>query len=341
MRRFSFGIILFISVLLVGAFSPKEASSEPKKAVKLKFGTWWPTVHVLHRVMEGWAKDMEASTEGRVKVKYYPAGTLLNVKTGLDSLSSGVADLAAISGLFYPGQLPSFQVGSMPFLFSSATHATRALTDMIPSYFDKECEGSNIKLLSIFTPPILQFISMKPIRKADDLKGLRIRSHGRSDKMLKLLGAIPVMVSPVELYTSLQRGIVDSTLYPLSAAKAFKVQEICRHVTVADLYVSNVLLAMNLDTWNGLPRGIQEKIRKSALNAARKAASSYDKAEAASYSVFEKAGATIYRLPGDEKARWKNITAPVADNWARENEVKGLPAKEMLRKIRELSEKYR
>ena len=341
MRRFRNGIIILAVVILVGTFFPMKALAGSQKVFKLKFGAWWPTVHVLHGVMDGWAKDIGASTEDRVGVKYYPAGTLLNVKTGLVTLSSGVADLAAISGLFYPGQLPSFQVGSMPFLFSSARHATQVLNEMIPSYFAKECERNNIKLLSIFTPPILQLISSKPIQKADDLKGLRIRSHGSSDKMLKLLGAIPVMVSPTELYTSLQRGIVDGALYPVSAAKAFKVQEVCKHVTVADLYVSNVLLAMNLDTWNGLPGDIQEKIKKSALRAAKKAASVYDKAEAKSYAIFEKAGATIFNLPATERALWKDLIAPAESNWAKENEAKGLPAKEMLRRIKELSLKYK
>ena len=341
MRRFEHVIIIFMVVMLVGIFSPLKVSAGSEKIYKLKFGAWWPTVHALHKVMDGWAKDIGISTEDRVKVKYYPAGTLLNVKTGLATLSSGVADLAAISGLFYPGQLPSFQVGSMPFLFSSARHATQALNEMIPSYFDEECKRNNIKLLSIFTPPILQLISNKPIQKADDLKGMRIRSHGSSDKMLKLLGAIPVMVSPTELYTSLQRGIIDGALYPVSAAKAFKVQEVCKHVTVADLYVSNVLLAMNLDTWNSLPGDIQKKIEKSALRSAKKAASVYDKAEAKSYAIFKKAGAVIYTLPAKERALWKNMIAPVESNWAKENEAKGLPAKEMLMRIKELSVKYK
>ncbi|UCH21159.1 MAG: TRAP transporter substrate-binding protein [Deltaproteobacteria bacterium] len=341
MKHFGSVITVLAAVILVVALTATDASSESERAVTLKFGTWWPTVHVMNNVMERWAKEIETSTEGKIKVKYFPGGTLLNAKTGLDNLSSGIADLASISGLLFPGQLPSFQVGSMPFLFSSATHATNSLNEMIPTYFERECEVNNIKLLSVFTPPILQFISTKQIRDVDDLKGLRIRSHGRSDEMLRLLGAIPIGLPPGELYTSLQRGIVDGVLFPLSASKAFKLQEICKHVTVADLYVSNVLLAMNLDIWKRLPKDIQEEIHKTAIKTANEAASAYDKSEVASYDVFKKAGAIIYKLPDNEKARWGKIIAPAVDNWVNENKSKGLPAQEMLDRLGKLSEKYK
>jgi len=341
MRQFKFVLAVLAAAVLFAAWAPKDVCSGAEKVVTLKFGTWWPTVHVMNNVMEGWAKDIESSTVGNIKVKYFPGGTLLNANTGLDKLSSGIADLASISGLLFPGQLPSFQVGSLPFLFSSATQATKSLNDMIPAYFDKECENNNIKVLSVFAPPILQFLSTKPIKNADDLKGLRIRSHGSSDDMLKLLKAIPVGMPPGELYTSLQRGILDGVLFPLSASKAFKLQEICKNVTVADLYTSSVLLAMNLDTWNSLPKDIQEKIQKTALKAASEAATAYDKDEAGSFDLFKNAGATIYKLPDNEKARWKQMMAPVADNWVNENKAKGLPAREMVDKLIELSEKYK
>ena len=70
--RFAFLATLFFFIVMVSAAMLPEAASAADKPIALKFAYWMPTKHTLHRVFEGYAKEVEALTGGRVKITLYP-----------------------------------------------------------------------------------------------------------------------------------------------------------------------------------------------------------------------------------------------------------------------------
>jgi len=287
-----------------------------------------------------WVNDIETSTQGKVKIKFYHSGTLCPLKRALEIGSSGVSDIVNICPPYYPGRLPSFRSGTLPFLFSSATQASKVLTDMIPEYFQKEVETNNLKLLGVFTPPIYQLVNTKPAKSIEELKGFRVRSVGASDEILKALGAKPLMVAPPEIYTSLQRGIIDSVLYPICAATAFKFDEVAKYITVANIYTTNIIFAMNMDSWNSLPEDLRAIVKQTGERAAAKCAAVYDAKEKEHFEIWKKRGIKFYKLPKEEMARWRDRAAPLADQWISQAEAKGLPGRKIMNTINELALKY-
>ena len=340
MKRLNWTMAILISALLVFSFAFGQAVAADKP-VKLKLGVHWPTTHVLHPVMLEWVKDIEASSDGRIQVKFYHSGTLSTLKRALEISSTGVADIVNLCPPYYPGQLPSFRAPTLPFLFSSATQASKVLTDMIPKYFNKECESNNIKLLGIFTPPIYQLVNTKSAQNIEEVKGFRVRSVGASDEILKALGAKPLMVAPPEIYTSLQRGIIDSVLYPVCAATAFKFHEVAKYVTVANVYTTNIIFAMNLDAYNALPADLQKVVSQAGMRAAAKCAAVYDAKEVEHFGIWKKKGINFHQLSDAEMARWKKRAAPLADQWVVQAEAKGVPGREIMDQINTLAAKYK
>ena len=61
------------------------------------------------------------------------------------------------------------------------------------------------------------------VHKMEDLKGLKIRSHGPTAETLKCLGGTPVALPMPELYQALQKGVVQGGICPMEGMKGFRI----------------------------------------------------------------------------------------------------------------------
>ena len=87
----------------------------------------------------------------------------------------------------------------------------------------------------------------KPIRTLEDLKGMRIRTPSAAQSaQLEALGAIPIDMPANQIYNNLDRGVIDASMIPMSAALDFKLIEVAKYFTInAPLGRSPFLVAMN------------------------------------------------------------------------------------------------
>jgi TRAP-type C4-dicarboxylate transport system substrate-binding protein len=285
---------------------------------------------------------MEAETQGKVKVTYFPAGQLVSDKDGLEKIGSGVADMGMINPEYYQGQLPLIGVGGLPFLFTNAKHGTKVMAET-RDFFTPELETNKIKLLWAFTPPpYVPILGKKPIHKLEDWKGLRLRSVGSTQaEGVKALGAVPVVIFAGEMYAALQRGTIDGLVFPVSAASSFKLQEIAQNVTFYGVNTIPLLLCMNLEKWNSLSKEIQDKIMLASKTAMEKTGILYDNWETETLAKWEKVGIKIYNPPASELSLWKKATEAVWNSWISENEKMGLPAKKLAEEVKSRAEKSR
>lgn len=341
MKRFIFGsIILLALVLILCGFYQNPAWADSKKVFKLKFGSWWPLGHVMTPIMQDWVKDIETRTGGRIKIKYYPGDQLLSVKDGREKLSTGVAELGALVPSRWPAQFPLYMVHSLPFIYSSAKQGAQGIKKMKElGFFDQEFEKNNLKLLWGFTPPPYQaLLRKKQIKTLEDWKGTRLRSAGGPQKMaVEALGAVPVFCPPPELYTGLQRGVIEGAILPLAgAASAFKLEEIIKYITVANLTTVGLALAMNNDTWKRLPEDIQKEIMAASAVAAEKTGIMRDEQEAKLFAAWKKKGIIFYVPSEAEAMHWKKAIEPICNDFVSKNEAKGLPAKKLMTEIAKL-----
>lgn len=338
-----FSLVLIISVLIVlmSVTQPWAASTaETTKPIKLRLGAQWPLTHLMSSIMKSWIKDIEAETQGKVKVKYFPAGQLLADKDALEKIGSGVADIGMINPAFYP-QLSIIGVAGLPFLFKDATHGTKVLQEL-RHLFDPELNANKIKLLWAFTPPSYKPILTieKSIKTLKDWEGLRLRSAGSTQAAaLHALGSVPVVIPVNEMYVALQRGTVEGMVFPISAAGSFKVDELAKNVTYQGVNTIAIILGMNLKKWNSLPKEIQDKIMITSKRASEKTGSLYDNWETETLTKWKKIGINFYDPPASELSLWREATEPLWNSWLSKNEKKGLPAKKIAEEVKSRAEK--
>ena len=99
-----------------------------------------------------------------------------------------------------------------------------------------------------------------------DLSGLRLRTSPLYRAFFEELGATIVVQSAGEVYTSLERGVVDGTGYPISGIRDFGWDKFLKYRIDPGFFQTDVLISINLDTWNGLSDEAKEILNQAAID---------------------------------------------------------------------------
>lgn len=118
-RRLAAALLVSAAVCL-----PAKAEDPP---VNLKFSYWLPATHPLSQPFTAWAKDIEAQSNGSIKITMFPAEQLGKAFDHYDMARDGIADITYVNPGYQPGRFPVIAIGQLPFTFSEARRGTIAL----------------------------------------------------------------------------------------------------------------------------------------------------------------------------------------------------------------------
>ncbi len=328
--------------LLLFLASPMFSSAAEQKPIELKFAMWNSMQHTMVvEIFMPFAKELERRTQGRVKITFYPNEALGKAKDQYDMAVRGISDISVFIHGYTPGRFPLAQVMELPIGVPSGKIGSRILWELYEKYMKQEYPG--VKVLQLQTSePGQVHATKKTVKTLADLKGMRLRSPGPvQTSVLRALGGSPLTIPIPELYDALQKGMADGALLPFSAIKDFKLGEVIKHHTIANLYVMTSGLVMNLNTWNSLSPGDQKIMDDlTGLRMAENSGDAFDRYAQVAREEAVKAGSEIYQLPSAERKIWMEKARPVSETWVADMEKKGLPGKQVFQEAVSLVEKY-
>lgn len=331
--------IFFLSTLSVASTFSHAQTTKP---IELKLSHGLSTMHNLHvNVFVPFAKELEQRTNGRAKITIYPAESLGKIRDQYDLVLQGVTDIAWFVPAYTAGRFPLTSVVELPMHVPSAKVGSRVVWELYDRYLKTEYPG--VKILSLCTGGPGQLHMMKKqIKTLEDMKGLRIRSSGpQQTVLLKELGASPLTIPIADVYDALQKGMADGAVFDFSAIVDFKLYELMRHHTIANLYVLPFGMAMNQKVWDGLPPDIQKVIGEiGGAHMSEVAGTSFDRYDALGRDAAKKVNAEILSLSPQEQKRWDDRAAPIIGKWIAGVDAKGAPGKKIYEEALSLVEKY-
>ena len=177
----------------------------------------------------------------------------------------------------------------------------------------------------------------------EDLKGLKIRSHGTSAKVVKALGGTPVAKAMNESYQLLQKGVVDGSVHPMEANKGWKLGEVIDFFTgsYSAAYTTGFFVVMNKDKWEALPENIQKIIQEINQEWIVKTGQAWDQSEEEGRRFLEEKHVEMIALSDQESARWAEAVRPILDEYVEKTNQRGLSGELALKTAQEAIEKYR
>lgn len=344
MRGLAKSFTMMVLVLVAASVGMGWFPVTPAQAqIKLTYANFPPAPTFPCVQMERWKAEVEKRTGGKVKVDTYPGGTLLGAKNMFDGVAAGTADIGCTSTSYFPGMFPVVEAVDLPLGWPSATVASVSLWELVHKYMPKELE--KFKVITMFTCPPANIMSMKPIKSLEDIKGYELRASGTGAKILELLGAKAVGMPQSDVPEALQKGVIKGNVSSLEVMKDFKYAEYCRHVTAnLNLFVVSFAVVMNKAKWDSLPQDVKKVIddmgREQAIWTGQYVDNHVKEAMKWSAETYKDPPVQVYQLSSQEVSRWYELLKPMTDQYLKSVSAKGLPAKAILDDVLKLKEKY-
>lgn len=261
-------VCVLVTVFLVTLLAANSAfSTGQEKKIVLRLGHIRETTHPTHLAALKFKELVEQKSEGRIEVKVYPNSQLgdpkemfVKMQTGdLEMVYGGINTFAWIKG----GE--AFEITAIPFLYRDYEHMRKSLlSDFFQPIIEKAEKETKIKIININgdTAPRGLTTKDRPIRNADDFKGLMIRTAASPTVLtaMKALGALPQQIPFAELYMALKTGVVDAQENGALVVLSKSLYEVQNYYMKTDYIRDIETFYTGMDTWNKLSKENQELI---------------------------------------------------------------------------------
>jgi len=195
------------------AEAPEQAPAVAKPVRELTMVTSWPKGFPgLGTAAERLASSLETASEGRFKIKVFAGGELVHPLKCHDAVQEGTADLYHSADYYYQGKLAGYAFfTTVPFGFRADEMDAwlyhgggQALWDEAGAEFGVKhlaCGNTGSQMGGWFN---------RPMRSADDFRGLKMRIPGLAGEVVKALGGTTVTLAGAEILPALEAGTIDA-----------------------------------------------------------------------------------------------------------------------------------
>ncbi len=304
------GLLMTAAVASVAAFAASP--------IELKMSHFLPSTHPIQRdFLEPWARELEARTNGQVKVQIFPAGSSFgHVAKQMDQARAGVVDIAhGLTGI-PRGRLSRTSIIDLPFLVQTADAASKTLWKLYPDYLTDEYKGVKVLALHAHNAGLIHTRSKK-VTSMEDLTGLRLRAPSFAiSMMLEELGASPVGMPPTQVYENLEKGVIDGTVFPWEAVNGFKLYEPLNYHLDAKAYTTSFFFVMNERKYKALPADVRKVIDEmSGEVLVNKFGDWWNQWDQPGLDAAIRKGNEITPLTAEQRDKWRERLAPVIEKY--------------------------
>lgn len=308
-----------------------DLAAAQQKAVSLNFSNFFPAPHKNSILADAWCKEVEKRAQGKVKITYFPGGTLTPAAQTYDNVVKGIADIGESCFAYTRGKFPMMEVIDLPLGYKSGAQATNLINAFYAKFQPKELADVKVLFLHAHGPGILH--SKSPIAKMEELKGKKIRATGLAAKIVQALGAAPVGTTMPETYDALRTGVAEGAMAPIEALQGWKWGEVVSSTTqnFGSAYTTGMFIVMNKAKWNSLPPDVQKIMEDVSKEWIVKQGQVWDEIDKEGYEFTKKRGNKIIALSKEEDAKWAKAVKPILDDYIKAAKGKGMPGDEAVK----------
>jgi TRAP-type mannitol/chloroaromatic compound transport system substrate-binding protein len=281
--------------------APAIAQSMP--VIKWRMPTSWPkSLDTIYGGAEMMAKAVAEATDNKFQIQTFAGGEIVPPLAVLDSVQNGTVEMGHTASYYYFGKDPTFGFGtSVPFgpnmRLSQAWYMLGGGKEALDEFYKKY---NVLSLLGGNTGCQMGGWFRKEIKTVEDLKGLKFRIGGFPGRVLEKLGAIPQQIAGGDVYPALEKGTIDGAEWvgPYDDEKL-------GFYKVAPYYYypgwweggSMLLVFVNLDKWNALPKHYQAVLQQAGAYANNWMMAKYDQANPAALKRLLAGGTKLREFP--------------------------------------------
>jgi len=297
--------------LLLSCFAASPVLADP---IEINIGHVLGDTSSYQIAGQHFADLMDKKTNGKVKVKVFPNGSLGGELKLVQGARTGVVDALIVGQPSLENTVREYRVLSLPYLFDSYEQANQIMQGPVGEELLQVLPKYNMVGLGWGGIYARSMASMKPIPDINAMKGLKVRviqSPGYVEAY-KALGAQPTPTAYAELFMGLQNGVIDAAELSPDQTVGDGFADVIKDYSVTAVHQLPSLFIMSKAKFDSYPKDVQQAIIESGKEAMKAAVEYQNKKLADAFDVLKSKGVNIQhpdQTPFREAARaaWPEI----------------------------------
>jgi len=288
-------------IVLAASFASTSTHIASAQEVTLKGITSFAERTFYSRGFERFIDKVNTDGKGVVQINYIGGPKAMPPFEVGNALKGGVVDIANVTGAFYTNLMPEADAWKLTERPMSEIRRNGGYAYMAKLYEQK----LNAILIArhIDNNPFHVYLT-KPISKPD-LTGLKLRITPVYRDFFQALGATVVQTAPGEVYTALERGVVDGYGWPITGIFDLGWHEKTKYRVDPGFYSAEVSIMINKASWDKLNTAQKKVIADAAAWLEAQAAETARENEA-DIAKQKAAGIAVIEFRGAESAAYRS-----------------------------------
>ncbi len=291
-----------------------------------KFQSSDPSGNPNFELQQGWTESLAEATDGRVQVELLPVGSVVEHQETQDAIAAGILDGHITDMSYFAGRDAAFGLVANPV---GAWSAPQQMFDFVNEGGGKELlndilEPYGLHFIGATTPGLEAFVSAVPLEGVADLEGVKMRApEGLVQQVFAAAGAAPVNLPGSEVFTSLDKGVIDAADYSVfSTNQAQGLHDVAPHPVYPGFHsMPLVEVSMNKEEWDALPDDIKQAFEQTVREFAQHQVDVLaERDEEAVAEAEADENITVHNWSEEERAKFRSIAVGEWEKVAQQSE---------------------
>jgi TRAP-type mannitol/chloroaromatic compound transport system substrate-binding protein len=232
---------------LVVATALAAASGAQAADIRM-LSSWDKTNPAVGTLADAFIKGVETQTKGGIKFIVNGPETVPPFEQ-LQPAASGAFQMLFTHGVYHYGT-SGLAVTMDAVRGDLEARRKSGMIEALDKHYQKL--GLKVVAVAISATKGYHIVLRAPVGATGDLQGRKIRGTASYHSVINMLGATPVVLPASEVYTSLEKGVVEGAAWPASGVLSMRWYEVAKYMLRPSFGLSHYLFLMNLDAWNKL-----------------------------------------------------------------------------------------
>ena len=299
--------------IAAATFAVTLATAASAQDMTLRFQSSDPAGNPNFVLQKEWAKLVEDKTGGSIAIDLLPVESIVAHNETQDAIAAGILDGHVTDTSYFSGKDPAFGLIANPvgaygdpqemFDYMYEGGGAELMNELVEPY--------GLHFIGATTPGLESFVSKVPLEGVADLQGLKVRApEGLVQQVFAAAGAAPVNLPGSEVFTSLDKGVIDAADYSVfSTNQAQGMHDVASHPIYPGFHsMPLVEISMNKAKWDGLSEEQQTALVDSVKEFGQMQVAALKEADEEAVAKAKESGdITVHDWSDEERAKFRKI----------------------------------
>jgi TRAP-type C4-dicarboxylate transport system substrate-binding protein len=291
------------------------AAPIPALATDLKMASGYPDGNYLTLTVRDFIADAAKRSGGSLKIELHNNQTLVKLPEMMRAAQTDQVAIADVRLGNYGNQDPVYIVDAIPFVagdYDSALKLWQASKPYLVDSFAKR----NLKVLFAMWNPPQGFYTVKPVKSAEDLAGLKMRIYStETRRMGELLKAEPLIVQFGEVPQAFSTGLINAMFTSPQTGIDTQAWDFVKNLTMVGALFTKQLVAINAEVFAKLPKPEQDALVAAGAGAERAGFERMKALTAEQLTLIRGKGMTVAEASPALIAQLRKVGQQMQDEW--------------------------